>query len=152
MTTKRRFYLYIALTVLMMALIFFQSALPADLSQTESDLISEFLAKIFHWDPEMASFLVRKTAHCLEYAILGVLLTLTVGAARGKDTFSWALILLPWAIGTFYAVTDEFHQHFVEGRSCELRDMAIDLFGVLLGVCIVLIISWLRKKNHSGTA
>ena len=39
-----------------------------------------------------------------------------------------------WLIGTAYAMTDEFHQAFVPGRSCEFRDMVIDSCGVLTGV------------------
>ena len=154
MKHRARSYLYIGLTVLMMVLIFVHSSLPANLSQMESDFLSDFLARLFHWDPEFASFIVRKTAHFLEYAILGVLLGLTVrefwkGKNRTGQTDKEStnplrpiLIIIPWAIGTFYAVTDEFHQSFVEGRSCELRDMAIDTGGVLIGVLIILIICY----------
>ena len=46
-------------------------------------------------------------------------------------------ILCAWAIGTAYAVTDEIHQLFVPGRSCELRDICIDAVGVLCGCLII---------------
>ena len=51
--------------------------------------------------------------------------------------------LLPWAIGALYAVSDELHQSFVPGRSCELRDMLIDACGVAAGVAIL----WFYTKN-----
>ena len=150
MTAKARLYLYIVLTILLMGLIFFHSALPADLSQTESDFLSDFLVRLFHWEPDTASFVVRKAAHFLEYAILGILLTLIVNEVRGQNAIRWVVVVLPWAIGTFYALTDEFHQLFVEGRSCELRDIAIDSAGVLLGVMIVLIVRCLKKRKIRG--
>lgn len=59
--------------------------------------------------------------------------------------------LIPWAFGTLYAVTDEFHQMFVPGRSCEIRDMCIDSCGVATGVLIGSAWMWWkrsRNKNH----
>ena len=54
--------------------------------------------------------------------------------APGMISFSGKV--LAWEIGAFYAVTDEFHQFFVAGRSCEFRDMCIDAAGVLCG-CVL---------------
>ena len=51
-------------------------------------------------------------------------------------------IVLPWVIGTIYAVSDEVHQLFVEGRSCEVRDMLLDSAGVAAGV---LLMNWLNR-------
>ena len=53
--------------------------------------------------------------------------------------------LLAWAVGAAYAVADEFHQLFVAGRSCEVRDMCIDAAGVLCGVLVIVL--WKRKKQ-----
>ena len=38
------------------------------------------------------------------------------------------------------ALSDEVHQLFVEGRSCEFRDWAIDSFGAILGIIGFIII------------
>ena len=135
-----------------MVFIFVQSALPADLSQQESNFLVPFIRNLFQVNDETASFLIRKTAHFLEYSVLGLSLTVTVrslwkGEEKGPlDRRS----LVSWGIGTLYAVTDEFHQQFVSGRSCELRDMLIDCGGVLLGVLILAFICFLRgKRTHS---
>ena len=53
-------------------------------------------------------------------------------------------IVLPWVIGTVYAVSDEVHQLFVEGRSCEVRDMLLDSAGVAAGV---LLMNWLKSRD-----
>ena len=55
--------------------------------------------------------------------------------------------LIARAVGAAYAVTDEFHQLFVAGRSCEVRDMCIDAAGVLCGVMVV----WLWRKSRGRT-
>ena len=75
------------------------------------------------WD-----YLLRKTAHVTEYAILGALLY------RAFEREAPAL-----AAGIAYAATDELHQHFVRGRHASVVDVAIDAVGVTLGMVI-----WLR--------
>ena len=77
------------------------------------------------WD-----LVLRKIAHLTEYAILGALLL----RALGKP---WLSIL----IGGLYAVSDEFHQHFVRGRHAAWYDVVIDTIGVTIGV-----IGWRRSR------
>jgi VanZ family protein len=68
---------------------------------------------------------LRKIAHALEYAVLGLLLL----RAMGRE--------VPAAIlGVAYAVSDEVHQSFVTGRQGALRDVVIDAVGVLAGVYV----------------
>ena len=129
-----------------MVFIFVQSALPADISQEESGFLVPFVSNLFGISADSASFLIRKGAHFTEYTILGVSLALTVTSfVQRKDL--WKGSLLAFLIGVIYAVSDEFHQTFVDGRSGELRDMAIDWGGVLLGVLILFIIKSARKKG-----
>ena len=45
-----------------------------------------------------------------------------------KDT-----IIVSLLICIIYALTDEIHQLFIVNRSCELRDVLIDMIGVLIG-------------------
>jgi VanZ family protein len=126
------------IVIAIMAFIFFQSALPADLSSEESGRVVDLIVRLFQGvapiDRETLVFIVRKGAHFTEYMILGGFLvpavkewmaanTTPVPAARERIT--------AWLAGTLYAVTDEIHQSFVPGRSCELRDMGIDSCGVL---------------------
>ena len=60
-------------------------------------------------------------------------------------SFSWPVFFSAWGIGTFYAVTDEIHQLFSPGRSCEFRDMCIDCAGVLTGILLIIL---LRKRGR----
>lgn len=139
-------HLYTMITILIMALIFIHSAMPADLSSKESGLISGFLARSLNQDPEAMSFLIRKCAHFTEYMILGISLFFTMGEyLTAAGSFSWPVFFSAWGIGTFYAVTDEIHQLFSPGRSCEFRDMCIDCAGVLTGILLIIL---LRKRGR----
>ena len=128
--------LHILITILIMLFIFWQSAMPAAVSELESDSIVSRLAEWLQADEDLVSFVVRKSAHFTEFLILGVSLFLTVRDLRKRASF-W----IPWLIGAAYAVSDELHQHFVPGRSCEVRDMIIDICGVLVGVAILVRLS-----------
>ena len=145
---KRLFPLVI--TILIMAFIFLQSALPADLSKEESNLIVQALIEFLHVDPKILSFAVRKCAHFTEYLLLGMSLFATVreydpdGLERNEQWRRTAL--LSWGIGALYALTDEVHQAFVPGRSCEIRDMLIDSCGVAAGVLIMAALRSRRAK------
>jgi VanZ family protein len=70
------------------------------------------------WD-----LLLRKAAHMTVYAILGALLL----RALGRE-------LPAFLVGVAYAVSDEIHQHFVEGRHGSAVDVALDAVGVTVGI------------------
>ena len=129
---------YLITTLIIMAFIFIQSALPGDLSSNESNFIVQILVALFDVDAGSAGFAVRKCAHFTEYLVLGGSAMLMFSEMRLSG-------LLAWALGTAYAVTDEFHQLFVAGRSCEVRDMCIDAAGVLCGVLVIAL--WKRKRQ-----
>src|SRR3954469_3828583 len=69
---------------------------------------------------------LRKGAHVTEYAILGLLLFRAVG--REVPAF---------LVGVAYAITDEVHQYFVQGRHASPIDVAIDSAGILLGIVLL---------------
>jgi hypothetical protein len=66
---------------------------------------------------------LRKLAHALEFAVLGLLLA----RAIGRDAVALAG-------GIAYAIGDEVHQHFVPGRLGSPLDVLLDAAGVALGV------------------
>ena len=133
------------ITVLWMCVIWSFSAKPADLSTEMSHETGAWVAGILHrdfrdWPGEMQSayvesidHAVRKTAHAAEYTLLGFLIASTVYRYGWAGRFRW---FAAWAAGAGYAVSDEIHQYFVPGRSCQISDMLLDSCGVLLGVFI----------------
>ena len=72
------------------------------------------------WD-----LILRKAAHLAEYALLGALL-----ARATRSPF------LAVALAGLYAVSDEVHQTFVDGRVGAPLDVAIDTLGALVGVLV----------------
>ncbi|MBD0317198.1 MAG: VanZ family protein [Thermoleophilia bacterium] len=104
MAVLERFALW-APVALWAALIFVLSSIP--------DLTTGLV-----WDA-----VVRKVAHAGEYAVLGALLA----RALARDRVAFVL-------GSAYAVTDEIHQSFVEGRVGSPLDWWVDTAGVAIGI------------------
>jgi VanZ family protein len=75
----------------------------------------------------------RKLVHMAEYALLFLLWwrALRTVVSRGQA------IALALAIAVGYAITDEFHQSFVDGRNGNPVDVAIDTVGASLAAFAV---------------
>jgi len=91
---------------------------------------------------DFMQFIIRKSAHMFLYTVLSILVLLELSLYNIKKYSIMAVLFC-----IFYAITDEFHQYFVPGRSCELRDVLIDSFGVILGVLIVKIVRKMSRKT-----
>ena len=46
-----------------------------------------------------------------------------------------------------YAITDEYHQSFMQGRVSSFRDVLFDAFGALLVLCVIFFIG-IKRKRH----
>ena len=76
-------------------------------------------------------FILRKLAHMTEYALLTMLWAWALRPLTRHSVPAAAVIAL------LYAVTDEFHQSFVEGRSGTMTDVTIDAIGVVIGLAVL---------------
>ena len=148
-TAKRR--LHIIITVMIMAFIFIQSSLTAELSSQESEFLTPIIAETFKVDTDSASTAVRKCAHFLEYLILSIFMALSVRdfieknenmVRKGKPVW----FLISWGACAVYSISDEIHQAFVPGRSCEIRDMLIDCCGAAVGAGIIVLVKNIRSR------
>lgn len=88
-------------------------------------------------------FAVRKTAHFLEYTLLGMLLTLLLDSYCAR--WHW----LSWAGCTLYAATDEIHQLFVAGRTGKWQDVLLDSSGALAGLLLAMLMLWLIRRRRA---
>jgi VanZ family protein len=93
-----------------------------------------------------ASFIIRKTAHLSLYLILGVLSFLNIAAYNIPFALKPVLSL---GFSSAYSISDEIHQRFVPGRSCELRDVLIDVSGAIIGIALVFIIFSIKKGGRN---
>ena len=152
-------WIFLALTVGWMILIFWFSARPGQESTEMSMSAGEKVAYLFvpgyrNWTEEEQKELagridypVRKCAHAAEYMVLAVWVFLTVSSFRKK---SKGAFIPAWLITTAYAATDEIHQLFVPGRSGRATDVCIDAAGALVGILFCFLVSLIRRKIWNG--
>lgn len=145
----------ITLTLAVMTVIFLLSADDADESNKKSDFLADtfiytFLANLDLTEEQIEEILdkcvavIRTGAHFAEYGVLGFLLS-----AIGVSFYIKPKINIPvsFATGALYAVSDEIHQYFVPGRSCQLSDIITDSAGALCGAALLVFIIWLYNKK-----
>lgn len=141
-------YLRWLAVVLWCAFIFYQSALPGAASGEKSMAVAKFvnhiLSAITGVDrPLVSEIMVRKTAHFIEYFILGILLLAAV--SDYINIIKTRALPASWIFGLCYSLSDEIHQYFVPGRSMRMLDVLIDTTGVIAGtVMLYCILKWKR--------
>lgn len=80
------------------------------------------------WD-----MILRKIAHLTEFAIFAFLLSRLLSLYNIEGKKFWFIVLF---LALSYAVYDEVHQSFMQGRYGTIRDMIIDFNGAFLGVIV----------------
>lgn len=88
----------------------------------------------------LPDFILKKTAHISEYSILAILFFRALYQTFPNYKIQ-KIFQLSFVLSFFYALTDEYHQSFVYGRTATLRDILIDTFGICLGLYFVKLIS-----------
>ena len=94
--------------------------------------------------------IVRKLAHFGVYTVVGFSVMGFMCTFDMKNIFK---LLISFAVGVTYAVTDEVHQYFIPGRNASIIDVGIDSLGVLTGIFILItlivfveaIVNWLKR-------
>jgi VanZ family protein len=72
-----------------------------------------------------------KIVHACLYA--GLACVVSMGLRRSGRTYApWVLFLAPILFAALYGVTDEFHQRFVPGRTCDVWDLTADACGAII--------------------
>ena len=161
MRPKYLLLLFSLLTILVTGYILSNSMKNAEESHAQSNAVMEVvepvLAPVIRQETEEAteeatvrklSFLVRKSAHFIEYTALGI----CVGG------FSAALFAvkkrripaLPVGMCVLVACCDEYIQSFV-GRTSSIKDVALDLTGSLFGLLLAAAAIWLLQYKRGGT-
>lgn len=102
----------------------------------DSELVENLLLNANHY--------LRKTAHFMIFAVLGLLFVNLLLSYNKK----WARNCLLAVLFCFlYAISDEVHQYFVPGRACRIKDVLIDTSGATISVALLYIAHRLRRKN-----
>ena len=138
------------LMVLLWALLIYNSST----SSFGSEETSRFVIPLLHFllpaaEPTTLDLLheiIRKCAHLVNYAILGVLLFRAIRAPHKGWAMRWAF----WAVliaGT-YACSDEYHQSFEAGRGASAMDALLDTTGATAAQ----VATWLFLKDRGQSA
>ena len=139
-TNKRKLYIAFSAIALIavMAIIFRLSHQTAEeSSETSGSLIAwiyGILGLFFSQD------VIRTLAHLCEFAGLGFLTSNLIFSYTDKVK-PFLSILFSW----LYALTDEIHQIFVDGRAFQVSDLAVDLGGVALGTAVFALLIFIIK-------
>jgi VanZ family protein len=86
--------------------------------------------------PEIVN--IDKVAH---FAVYGLLATLLVRLGH-RPRAIWLALLAT----SLYGASDEWHQYFVPGRSCELGDWIADTIGGALAIALYRLWPWYRAR------
>ena len=135
MKRRRTFWV---LTALWLLFVWGHSLLPASVSKEES---GHWLALLQTWMPWLTSFLIRKAAHFVEYAVLGALLFGAADVRRG--------LWFPPCFGLLAALADETVQLFALGRAGMVEDVWLDLAGFLTGWIVIGAIAYLFRQRKT---
>lgn len=126
--------LNIILVIIWMIFIFIMSSFNSNESSNQSNFIVNILSNIFNISNiEILSLIVRKLAHFIEYTILGILVYNLIYSYNKKIYISTIICII-------YAISDEIHQLFVPGRSCQILDILIDSMGSVTGIILLYIL------------
>lgn len=84
---------------------------------------------------DMLNFPVRKLAHMFLYFVLAILLINALKISEIKKVYIITIIIV-----LLYAITDEFHQTLINGRTGKFIDVLIDTTGSLIGMLLTKLI------------
>ena len=76
-------------------------------------------------------FILKKSAHIFVYGVLYFLLHRGISLTI-RPKYTTVRTTLPVLFALLYAMSDEWHQSWVIGRSATLRDVGYDMLGVLI--------------------
>lgn len=88
---------------------------------------------------------IRKTAHFLVFLLLGVA---TASVVKRKRTLTIRSAAAALGICIVFALLDEAHQLFVEGRGAEMEDVLIDSIGAAVGIGLYGLVKRFLGSSH----
>jgi VanZ family protein len=96
----------------------------------------------------MQIFVIRKSAHLLEFALLTFLVwTVLAHLQRREEWFKRISAYhnsLSFILPLLYAISDEAHQYFVPSRKARIGDIIIDTLGILLALGLISL--WQKRQ------
>lgn len=149
---KNKKIIFAIMTLLWVAVIFSFSLQPGEVS---GDISGSFLQKVLEWfapgvfekletmpqeQLDIWHMILRKCAHFTEFAVLGVLSSLTLLQTKVSRR-----VLMATVFCLVVASVDETLQLFVDGRAGRVVDVMIDEAGALSGIGVISVLRSVYK-------
>lgn len=138
-------HLFFFICIELMCIIYGFSNQSATESSIISDSVEKYLSNFNMLNIILTMIPIRKIAHFTLYALLsGAIFTFI------RQTYVFTKIqtyyIFSFIATVIYAITDEYHQIFINGRSAELKDILIDASGCTLALIMNYIIMHLLSR------
>lgn len=131
------------------AFIWGNSLMPREISSAFSKLVGSILDFLLPGSATTSEGtgqgILRKIAHFTEFCSLGMLVCFISCLLNAKVWMQWGI---PAGVGVAVAAIDETIQYFIPGRGPQLRDVGIDSLGVVLGICVAMLLIWLKFRRQ----
>jgi len=101
-----------------------------------AQLLSSLHIHLAYRTIDIVHFLIRKLAHCTEYAILSLFIYFSLNP-RHPDSWHIRSAVGAVVLAGLFSLTDEYHQSFVPGRTASIKDCGLDTFGALVGMLLL---------------
>ncbi|MBQ9979469.1 MAG: VanZ family protein [Oscillospiraceae bacterium] len=141
--SRRKGTVLTVLIILALLFIWGNSALSRAASDTLSDAVENTMSAVGELPGGggiKTTLIIRKSAHFIEYLVLGALVMLRLG--RNKKGALWAFLACCAA-----ACLDETVQ-ILSGRASMIKDCVLDAAGAAVGIGIIILITAIRNKNR----
>lgn len=145
-----KFNVFWIAVIVWIGVIFYFTSRPADVSRRQSgemlvkaDIIKESEVNTSVASNKRESYvlkaqnMIRKSAHVIEYFILGIFTAMAVTYKQRLKIFN---IALSFIFCLAIASLDEFIQKFVPGRGSLLSDVKIDGIGFCTGITLIIVL------------
>ena len=151
---SRKFVVYLTLTALYAALIFYlssQSHLPQAASGMQ-DLLHKILSIIGIHHFHIFEFIIRhpdKLEHFMLFFVFGILLRITASHSRYPSIRDNAM-LVTIMLGIGYGALDEVHQMLVPHRFASVDDFIADAAGIIAAQIFIVLVMWMYAKLQNA--
>lgn len=149
LTMLSRIFLIILVFFWMFVIYQFSADVAADSQSLSDAVVNQFYKIVYHFtgkrldlvlsvaNKALLGYFFRKMAHVFIFFILSIFTMLFLFTFKIN---MWLRMVITLLFCGGYALLDEYHQMFVEGRGSSLKDVLIDSSGAFLGILVSLII------------
>ena len=152
------------ITVSWIVMIFHFSNQTATQSSNTSNMVVNLLNELFGIDIQ-DDMIIRKVAHTMEFALLTIFSYIALSSTNkisNKTSYAESpvklmrsdnemnIVFTLW-FAILNAIFDEYHQLFVDGRDGSIKDVLIDLIGIIIVLIVIRVAFtiYLKSKGKS---